>query len=77
MDGAGSLVDADFGAYYTWININRLAGSENAAFIAWSESHHQAVAIGPGLPRGTHAPDPITMQRLLDLVAPHGMRAGA
>jgi hypothetical protein len=77
MDKAGSLVDADFGAYYTWINLNRLAGSESAVFIAWSESHRQAVAIGPGLPRGTRAPDPITMERLLKIAAPGEASAGA
>jgi hypothetical protein len=77
MDDAGSLVDADFGAYYTWINLSRLAGSESAVFIAWSESHQQAVAIGPGFPRGTHAPDPIAIERLLDIAALHGTSAGA
>lgn len=65
LDWEGSLVDADFGAYYTWINLNRLTGAENATFLAWSESHQEAVAIGPGLPRGTEAPQPITMDRLL------------
>lgn len=76
MDYAGSLVDADFGAYYTWINMNRLAGSENASFIAWSEGHQQAVAIGPELPRGTQAPEPITIQNLLELTVPHGSPTG-
>jgi hypothetical protein len=75
MDNAGSLVDADFAAYYTWINLNRLAGSENAAFIAWSESQQQAVAIGPGLPRGTVAPNPVTMEQLLAMAAPVGTSA--
>lgn len=69
MDPAGSLVDADFGAYYTWINMNRLAGSETASFIAWSEAHRQAVAIGPSFPRGTESPNAITIRRLLDIVA--------
>lgn len=77
MDGAGSLVDADLGAYYTWINLNRLAGSENAVFIVWSESHQQAIAIGPGLPRATQAPSPLTMQQLLNMVAPDSKSSGA
>jgi hypothetical protein len=75
-DDAGSLVDADFGAYYTWINLNRLSGSESAAFIAWSEGHQQALAIGPGLPRGTQAPDPITIEQLLDIASPGKSSAG-
>ena len=65
LDFAGSLVDGDFGAYYTWINLNRLAGADKTSFLAWSQYHRQAVAIGPGLPRGTEAPDPITMEQLL------------
>ena len=77
MDYAGSLVDADFGAYYTWINLTRLVGSESAAFLAWSESHRQAIAIGPGLPRGTQSTEPITIERLLDIVTPPATPAGA
>jgi hypothetical protein len=65
FDVAGSLVDADFGAYTTWINLNRLAGSEHTKFIAFSEAHGQAVAIGPGRPRGTEAPDRIAVSQLL------------
>jgi hypothetical protein len=69
VDSAGSLVDADFGAYYTWINLNRLEGAETASFIAWSETYRQAVAIGPGFARGTEAPNSIALGRLLRLVA--------
>jgi hypothetical protein len=68
MDFAGSLVDADFGAYYTWINLNRLAGADSASFIAWSQAHNQAVAIGPGLPRGTVAPNAVTITQLLGMM---------
>jgi hypothetical protein len=68
VDSAGSLVDADFGAYYTWINLNRLEGAETASFIAWSETYRQAIAIGPGFARGTEAPNSIALERLLGLV---------
>ena len=69
MDIPGSLVDADFGAYYTWINLSRLTGAESSSFIAWSQAHRQAIAIGPGLPRGTVAPAPTTVDQLLKMVA--------
>jgi len=69
VDCAGSLVDADFGAYYTWINLNRLEGAETASFIAWSETYGQAIAIGPGFARGTEAPNSIALGRLLRMVA--------
>ncbi|MBV9762370.1 MAG: hypothetical protein JO340_17550 [Acidobacteriaceae bacterium] len=51
-DPEGSLVDADMGAYYTWINQQRLAGAEHSVFLAWFENHNEALAISPALPRG-------------------------
>jgi len=67
LDFEGSLVDADFGAYYTWINLNRLPNPEMATFIAWSEAHKQAIAIGPGCPRGTEAPNSTSLSQLLQI----------
>jgi hypothetical protein len=64
-DPAGSLIDADLGAYYTWINLSRLSGSDSTFFLAWSEAHQQAVAIGPGFPRATVSDQPISMAKLL------------
>jgi hypothetical protein len=53
LDFAGSLVDADMGSYYHWLNQQRLPGSEQSAFLVWFEGHNQALAIGPKIPRGT------------------------
>jgi hypothetical protein len=53
LDFTGSLIDADMGAYYNWINQQRLPGSERSAFLVWFEGHNQALAIGPSLARGT------------------------
>ena len=39
------------GAYYTWLNQQRLSGASQAAFLAWFEDHEEAVAIGPGFER--------------------------
>jgi hypothetical protein len=55
LDLPGSLVDADMGAYYNWLNQQRLTGADKSAFIAWFENHGAAVAIGPGLARGTES----------------------
>jgi hypothetical protein len=52
LDPQGSLVDADMGAYYTWLNLQRLPGSDRAAFLVWFEGHNEAVAISPRLGRG-------------------------
>ena len=68
-DPAGSLIDADLGAYYTWINLGRLSGADSASFLAWSEAHKQAVVIGPGLPRGTESADPINLAKILHMTS--------
>jgi hypothetical protein len=68
-DPAGSLVDADMAAYYTWVNLTRLSSPEQSRFLAWSENYNQAVAIGPGLPRGTESSQSIELDRLLNLVS--------
>lgn len=64
-DPQGSLVDADMGAYYTWINQQRLSGAGQSAFLIWSEEHAQAFVAGPTIPRGTGADDRVTMRQLL------------
>jgi hypothetical protein len=53
LDYVGSLVDGDMGAYYNWLNQERLPGAEQSAFLVWFEGHNQAIAIGPSIPRGT------------------------
>lgn len=69
IDPAGSAVDADFAAYYTWINLQRLPGADNATFVAWSQHEGRAVAIGPGFPRGAESPSAISIEKLLSLVS--------
>jgi hypothetical protein len=68
LDPPGSLVDADMGAYYTWLSMRRLTGSEDTRFLAWFEGHGQAVLIGPGLPRGTSSDSRMSMQKVLALL---------
>lgn len=65
MDPVGSLVDADMGAYYNWINQQRLPGSEKSLFLAWFENHKEAVAISPTLPRGTFSTEAIDLRGIL------------
>ncbi len=65
-DPEGSLVDADMGAYYTWINQSRLSGAEQARFLVWFEGHELALAIAPTLPRGTVSSLPTDMAKILE-----------
>ena len=41
------------GAYYNWLNQQRLPGAEQSSFLVWFENHGEAVAIGPAMSRGT------------------------
>jgi hypothetical protein len=65
LDPQGSLVDANMGAYYTWINQQRLAGAEQSRFLVWFENHREVLAIGPGLQRGTVDSSATTLQEVL------------
>jgi len=66
LDPVGSLVDADMGAYYNWINQQRLTGADQSSFIAWFEDHREAIAIGPGIPRGTVSNAATDLQKILN-----------
>ena len=65
LDLAGSLIDADFGAYYNWINQQRLTGADQSSFVVWFEGHGQALAIGPSMPRGTESSSSPNLGQLL------------
>jgi hypothetical protein len=65
LDPRGSLIDADMGAYYHWINQQRLPDSEHSAFLAWFEDHNQALVISPTMPRGTVSDSAVDLRELL------------
>jgi hypothetical protein len=65
VDPLGSLIDADMGAYYNWLNLQRLPGAEQSSFLVWFEGHSEAVAIGPSLPRGTESTTAAGLDQLL------------
>jgi hypothetical protein len=67
LDFAGSLIDADMGAYYHWINQQRLPGSEQSSFLVWFEGHGEALVIAPSLPRGTESNSILNLGELLSL----------
>ncbi|MGH9449184.1 MAG: hypothetical protein ACRD11_01465 [Terriglobia bacterium] len=68
-DPDASLIDADMGAYLTWVDLQRLPGARQAALLVWFENHAEAIAIGPAIPRGTTSDSPIDLTRLLALIA--------
>jgi hypothetical protein len=64
LDPQGSLVDADMGAYYTWLNQQRLPGAEKSRFLVWFEDHSEAIAVGPGFEPGKASEQPIELAAL-------------
>jgi len=68
QDPVGSLVDADMGAYYNWLNQQRLPGAEKSAFLAWFEGHSSAIVIGPTVPQGTESNETTDMKQLLSWI---------
>ena len=68
LDAEGSLIDADMGAFYTWLNLRRLSGADDMRFLVWLEGQGQAIAIGPGLPAGTSSDAALNLKSLLALV---------
>ncbi|NYF51783.1 hypothetical protein [Tunturiibacter gelidoferens] len=67
LDLRGSLIDADMGAYYHWINQQRLPGSEQSSFLVWFEDHSEALVIAPSLPRGTESNSMLNLAELLSV----------
>jgi len=69
LDPAGSLVDADMGAYYNWLNLQRLTGADKSSSLVWFEGHREAIAIGPSLPRGTTSSAAASLEQILSWAA--------
>jgi hypothetical protein len=67
LDPLGSLIDADMGAWYHWINQQRLPDSDRSSFLVWFEGHNQAVVIAPSLPKGTESSTELNLGELLSL----------
>lgn len=68
LDAQGALVDADMGAYYTWLNQMRLTGADESSFLVWFEDHAEALIISPSSPRGAQSNDRVDLNQLLDQV---------
>jgi hypothetical protein len=67
LDPESSLIDADMGAYYTWLDLRRLAGADQSVFIAWFEDHERALVISPVMPAGTESANNVDLRQLLKL----------
>lgn len=68
-DPVNSLIDADMGAYYTWLDQRRLPHAEQSSFLVWFENHHEALAVSPSLPRNTESTSAVDLAWLLGQIA--------
>ena len=65
VDPRGSLIDADIGAFYTWINLQRLPVADRSRFIVCLEDGSEALAVGPGLSKGTISDSKCSLQKIV------------
>ncbi len=68
LDPMGSLIDADMGAFYMWLDQQRLPGAKGSSFLVWFEGHNQALVISPSLPANTTSKQSVDMQWLVKQV---------
>jgi len=66
MDAQGALRDAEMGAYYNWIETNRITAPGKLTFAVWVEDRPLAVILGPRAPADTVCSTPMTLQRALE-----------
>jgi len=64
-DPDGSFIDAEMGAYYTWLNQQRLPGADQSRFLVWFENQAAAVVISDAHKRASADASPV---ELADLV---------
>jgi hypothetical protein len=68
-DGPGSLIDAEMGAYLSYVNLMRLPDAERASLLVWHEGYGQALLVRTDLPRGVESNSAMTLKELLALTA--------
>jgi hypothetical protein len=64
-DPEGSLRDAEMGAYYTWIEMNRITAPGSGSYFAWLEGTSIGVVIGNRAPAGTQCDTPLNLEQVL------------
>jgi hypothetical protein len=68
LDPVGSLIDGDMGAWYNWINQQRLPGAEKSSFLVWFEGHNAALAISPSLKAGSESAKSTSLRDVLQTI---------
>jgi hypothetical protein len=67
LDHAGSLVDSDMAAYYTWLELRKLPGAETAVFLAWFPGREEAFVSSPSVPSNVASGSPIAISGVVQM----------
>ena len=67
LDPEGSLRDAEMGAYYALLEVQRTAPPSAIMFLAWHEGTSKLLVILPGAPAGIETNGPVTLQQVLTM----------
>lgn len=65
LDAQGAFRDAEMGAYYNWIEMDRITTKGKLTFVAWIEDHPFAVILSPNAPTATTAATPMPLSEAL------------
>ncbi len=60
-DADGALRDAEMGAFYTWIEMNRITAAGRGTLLVWREDTATALVIGRSAPAGAASDTPMTL----------------
>lgn len=63
LDPQGSLLDAEMGAYYHWIEMGRITAPGKLTVVAWAEDQPLAVIVSPNAPAGVTSSTPMTLAK--------------
>ena len=67
LDPEGSLRDAEMGAYYALLEVQRTAAPAAITLLAWHEGTSKLLVIAPNAPAGTETSTQLTLQQALTM----------
>ena len=65
LDPEGSLRDAEMGAYYNWLEMQRISVRGGHTFVAWLEGTADGVLLGASAPAGSLCTTPCSLKQAL------------
>jgi hypothetical protein len=66
LDAEGSLIDADMGAYYTYLEMKKMPQAQESTFLVYVEGQSQGFLAGPRVPAGTRNDSHIQLSKIFE-----------